>query len=465
MPGACAERRAASTADGDSRSKRWRTEGRRANHAVRAMVNKLGAAFLRCAVGPLNYAGGCIVAGKIPDGLRELSADSLHGGFKRGLEEAAHQVGVGLSDVERLLPIADVDVAAARLDAAQKAALGAWAMNAGQLGGMLKGVADLTVDGRAPDVSNFLERLSKKVVRDPGISEPLHLLSVEVACWLDIVEHCGDLLADGGVLAKAYQRRRLRRVLVGGVGGAALVGALSVGLWLRGVRNRVDAALDITDPCAALSIDESDLARASAAQRQRAADRRDACAGLRRRDADAREAQRVRDEKVRDAEKQITDRRNRCDGLATRLAGGDILAEDEALAPGKGPLLRRIARRALDRGDLMEADLPCADTPAGAGIAAAFATAVVASPAAWANADDVSDRVRAVLVEHRAELPPSPKQQLLSHADNLVKRAMIQKGPGMADQAAHICKLKDDLGIRGAKFCATLDVLRATGKL
>ncbi len=42
---------------------------------------------------------------------------------------------------------------------------------------------------------------------------------------------------------------------------------------------------------------------------------------------------------------------------------------------------------------------------------------------------------------------------------------MIQKGPGMADQAEHVCKLKNDLGIRGAKFCATLAVLRATGKL
>ncbi len=436
------------------------------------MVNKLGATFLRCALGPLNYAGGCIVAGQIPDGLRELSADSLHGGFKRGLDEAARQVGVGLPDVQRLLPIADVEVAAARLDAAQQAAVSAWAANAGQLGGMLKGVADLTVDGRAPDVSNFLERLSKKVVRDPPLSEPLHLLSVEVACWLDIVEHCGALLADGGVLAQAYRRRRIRRALVGGVGGVAVLAALSVGLWLRGVRARVDAALAVTDTCAALSIDAADLARASAAQRQRADERRGSCEALHRRDADAREAQRVRDEKARDAEKKIRDRKDRCDALATHLggrdgatSGGDILPEDEALAPGKGPLLRRIAHRALDRGDLMESDLPCADTPAAAGIAAAFAAAVVASPAAWANADDVSDRVRAVLIEHQAELPASPKQQLLSHADNLVKRAMIQKGPGMADQATHMCKLKDDLGIRGAKFCAGIDALRAAGKL
>src|SRR6185436_2421023 len=154
----------------------------------------------------------------------ELSADNLHGGFKRGIEDAAQQVGVGVADVERLLPMADVHAAAARLDAAQRNAVDAWATYAGHIGGLLRGVADLTVDGRAPDVSNFLERLSRKVIRDRPLSEPLHALSVEVASWLDLVEQCGDILADGGVLAKAYRRRRIRQASL--VGGAALVMAL-----------------------------------------------------------------------------------------------------------------------------------------------------------------------------------------------------------------------------------------------
>src|SRR5262249_36603695 len=188
---------------------------------------KLGAAFLRCALGPLNYAGGCILAGKVPDGLRELSADNLHGGLKRGLAEAAGQVGVRVPDVERLLPMADVDRAAAPLDGAQQAAVAAWATDAGHMGGLLKGVADLTVDGRAPDVSNFLERLSRKVTRDRPLADPLHDLSVEVALWLDLVEHCGDLLADGGVLAKAYARRRMRDLALLGAGGVVLLVALS----------------------------------------------------------------------------------------------------------------------------------------------------------------------------------------------------------------------------------------------
>jgi hypothetical protein len=168
------------------------------------MGNKLGAAFLRCALGPLHYAGGCIVAGKVAEGLRELTIESLHGGLERGVAEAAGSVGADLADVERLLPMADVKGAAARLDAAQRGAVAAWDIYSAHLGGMLKGTADLTVDGRAPDVSNVLERLSQKVIRDRPLADPLHDLAVEVGRWLDLVERCGDLLAGGDVLARAH---------------------------------------------------------------------------------------------------------------------------------------------------------------------------------------------------------------------------------------------------------------------
>jgi hypothetical protein len=429
------------------------------------MANKLGAAFLRCALGPLNYAGGCILAGRVPDGLRELSADNLHGGLKRGLAEAAGQVGVRVPDVERLLPMADVNAAAARLDAAQQAAVAAWATYAGHIGGLLRGVADLTVDGRAPDVSNFLERLSRKVTRDRPLADPLHALSVEVALWLDLVEHCGDLLADGGVLAQAYQRRRIRNLMLLGAGGVALAVALSVVLWVSVVRARIEGPLSAADPCAAFSIDPADLARASSDQQQRAQERRAACEDRRRRDAEAREAQRRREEKAREEERRKQEREARCDGLARRLTGGDLLPEDESLAPGKGELLARIAQRALDRADMAETDLPCSDAPAAPKIATAFAVAVIASPGAWANADEVSPRVAAVLVEHQAELPAAAKQQIQVHADDLVKRALFQKTPAATAKAVRACKLKDDMALRGSKYCAGIPALQAAGKL
>jgi len=429
------------------------------------MGNKVGAAFLRCALGPLHYAGGCIVSGKVADGLRELAVDSLRGGLERGVAEAAGQVGADLADVERLLPMADIEGAAARLDLAQRGAVAAWEIYAVHIGGLLKGVADLTVDGRAPDVCSVLERLSQKVIRDRPLADPLHTLSVAVGGWLDLVDRCGELLADGGVLARAHQRRRLRRILGGSVGVVVLGGALAVGLSLRAVRARVETGLAAADPCVAQTIAPGDLARASAAQKQRADERRVACDESHQRAAAALAEQGRLDDKAREDQRLRQDHEGRCEALAKGLEGGGDGPGDDALAAGKGPLLRRIARRALEKGDLAESELPCADTPAGARVAAAFAAAVVASPAAWANADDVSDRVSALLVEHRAELPRAPLQQLLVHADNLVKRAMIRHSASIADQAGRICKLKDDLGVRGAKYCATLVALRAAGKL
>jgi hypothetical protein len=244
-----------------------------------------------------------------------------------------------------------------------------------------------------------------------------------------------------------------------------LGGVLAFALGVRAVRARVEAGLAVADPCSALAIDPGDLARASSAQQQRAEGLRGACEALRRQEAATREEQRRRDDEARAADQARLDRDGRCDALAKRLEGGDAGAADEPLAVGKGPLLRRIARRALEKGDLVESDLPCADTPAGARVAAAFASAVVASPAAWANADDVSERVRALLVQHRAELPASPQQQLVVHADNMVKRAMIKHSAVIGDQAGRICQLKDDLGLRGARYCGQLGALRAAGKL
>jgi hypothetical protein len=342
----------------------------------------------------------------------------------------------------------------------------AWAAHAGPIGGLLKGVADLTVDGRAPDVSNFLERLSKKVVRDPPLSTPLHVLAMEVATWLDLVEHCGDLLADGGVLAQAYQRRRIRRFALGGVGGAGLLGVVGGFLWLHAARARVEEALGAVDPCAALSIDPGDLARASAGQTERARDRSTACEDRRRRDAAVREEQHRHEEQTREADRQRKAREARCDALADHVDGGkELTPEDRALADAQLPLIQRTSRHALDLADMATRDLPCADTPAGARIAKAFSDAVVASPAAWANADDLSDRVMTILVERAADLPSAPKQQVQAHADNLVRRAMIQKTPVATEQATRACKLKDDLGVRGAKYCPGLAALRAAGKL
>ncbi|MFT3764832.1 MAG: hypothetical protein QM820_04845 [Minicystis sp.] len=315
------------------------------------MANKLGAAFLRCSLGPLNYAGGCILSSKVEQGLSELSADNLHGGLKRGIEETAQKAGVGVVDVERLLPMQDITSCAARLDMAQRNALEAWRTYAGHLGGLMKGVADLTVDGRAPDVSHFLARLSKKVVRDRPLSEPLEALSHEVASWLDLVERCGDLIGDGDVLTRAYRRRRLQRFAVIGAAGAVCVSAIGVVIWIHAVRARVDAALSAADPCAAAAIDPGDLARASGDQQRLAGERRAACDEAKKREAEARAAQEKREAEAREAEARKREQEARCEALSQHLAAGTIGPEDAAAAGASAALLGRVAKSALEAAD------------------------------------------------------------------------------------------------------------------
>jgi hypothetical protein len=420
------------------------------------MANKLGAAFLRCALGPLNYAGGCILSGNVADGLRELSADNLHGGLKRGVGEAARQVGVGAADVARLLPMDQVEAVAARLDAAQRAAVHAWSSYAGQVGGLLKGVADLTVDGRAPDVSNFLQRLAQKMSRDRPIADPLEALSAEVASWLDIVEQCGDLLGDGGALAEAYRRRRLQRVILGAAGGVIAIVAVAFGLSIHAARGRVEDALGRADPCAAEGIASGDLDRASADQKRRAAGALATCTEQRRRDEQAREEQRRRDEQARAEIEKKRDHEARCTALGAHVAAGRLADGDDAVMEGKGALLGRIARGPLDKGDLADADLPCADTAAGAKLADAFTAAILASPSAWTGADEVGVRAREILVAHRGELGTHPQAVFARHADDVAKKACIWRRPADLARAAKLCQLKDDLGVHTGKYCAVL---------
>src|SRR5262245_39352222 len=108
------------------------------------MAAKFGASFLVGALGPVNYAGTCILASRVPDGLLQLAPDSLLGGFQLGIGRVAKQVGVGAADLEGLLPMGELRTILARIGFSHKNAVEAWNMHAGQVGGFLKGIADLT---------------------------------------------------------------------------------------------------------------------------------------------------------------------------------------------------------------------------------------------------------------------------------------------------------------------------------
>lgn len=420
------------------------------------MAAKLGGTFLIGANGPVNYAGQCILASRVADGLRELTPDSLHGGFRRGVEESARRVGVGPRDVERLLPMDRVRSLVTRLTASQHNAVEAWNLHAGHLGGFLKGVADLTADGRAPDVGLCLDRLAKKVSRDRELAEPLRALAVDVGEWQDIIARCRDILDDGGALERAYRMRRLRGVLA--VAGLATVVVVAlVALFLvHAARVRVDAILAAADPCAALTIDAGDARRASSDQRRRLDERSGECAARREREAAEREAARLGEERAHEEQLRKKELEERCASLATHLEAGSLSPEDAAFAGPRAPLLRRVAQGALDSPDLgpSDPDLPCAAALSAPRISAAFRRAVLASPARWASVEDPSKLVSAALIDHVAELPSVAKQVLAGRAEDLAKKALVVGVPGLLPRAVRLCQLKDALGIRGGSYCA-----------
>lgn len=394
-----------------------------------------------------------MLAGRVADGLHELSQDSLHGGMRRGIEEAARQVGIRVSDLERLLPMKDVQEAAERLNVAQQDAVEAWMVHAGQLGGLLQGVADLTNDGRMPDVSMFLERLAAKLVRDQAVAVPLQALAMELAAWLDHVERCSELLAEGGALESVYRRRRIRRTGIAVASGLVLATGLGFGTSLRAARARVDAALASVDPCAVTTIDEHDRDRASSAQRLAVTQHRDACIGRRRREEQARDDLRRREEQAREETRSREDRERRCEIIASRLGSLEASPADEAIVGGTGPLLARVVKGALTRDDMVTETLPCTGTKGGTVIDAAFERAVLSSPASWCSAEALSDRVRSILARHTAELPGVNKQTLGGNAEDWAKKALVRGGAELTARAMRLCQVKEEIGIAPGKHC------------
>lgn len=419
------------------------------------MAARVGATFLVGALGPVNFAGGFILASRVPEGLHELAPDNLFGGVQHGIAQTAKRVGVGAQDVERLLPMSELRSIIARIGLSQKNAVLAWSMHAGPIGGLLKGVADLTSDGRALDVGLCLERLSNKVSRDTELAEPLRALAADITSWQDVIARCRDILDDGKALERAYRRRRIRQMLFAIVPAVIAVLALAVGLWIRAAQGRVDEVLSGADPCAVNALAPGDLARSSGSQKRKVDERRLACQANKDREELARKEVARREEEAREAERRRKDHEVRCEALATHLAGGRLLPEDEAFAGDKAALLRRIARGALAPADFGPDDppLPCGDTPSGVRIEAAFSRAVRAVPSAWANAPDPSTAVRSTLLKHARELPSAPKQVVAYRADSAAKKALLVGAPGSRERAIRLCELKEAVGIRGGSFC------------
>ncbi|WP_441286075.1 hypothetical protein ACSRUE_26865 [Sorangium sp. KYC3313] len=424
------------------------------------MEVKLGGTFLTCAMGPLHHAGACMQARRVPEGLRELAPAGLLGGFQRGVDQAAKLAGVRREDVERLLPMADVREAMERLGDSQSEALLAWDVYAGRIGGLLEGVAEVTDHGRAPDAGMWLERLANKVRRDRPFAEPLQVLAEDIAQWQAMIGRCRKLLDEsgGGALAKAYRRRRLRRIASIVVSALVIVAALSVIVRLRAARARVDAVLERPEVCAVRDIAEDDLGRAASEQQRRVAARLEQCAAVEAREAREREERLRAEERAREEQRLRAERDEKCAALAVRFKAGAFSDDDGKIAGVEKDLLRRIAGRRLLATDVGPAGpaLPCEGARGGDELRAAFADALVASVWTWAPAADPGPKLGDLLVARRAELPPRAQTMLAVRTGYESKRAIVSGDPGALERASRLCALTAKLEIASGAGCAAL---------
>lgn len=404
--------------------------------------------FATGALGPVHYAGQCILASRVEEGLRELAVENLRGGFSRGLLQAAQRVGVTPREIESALPMAEVTAILARVAVTQPAAVDAWKRYAGGIGGLLAGVADLTVDGRAPDTALAVQRLSKKVLRDKPLSEPLAALANDLFDLQDLLQRCVDALNDTAALEKAYRRRRMKRLVAVGAMISLAVGAIAAIVWIRVARAKVLAVIERPDPCAAAELTEADLSRVSDDLRDRAKKNVEACEAARAAEAKRKEDERLKEERDREAKKREEAREAACDAFATHLGEGKLTPDDEKLAGDAAALFGRISKGALDLGDYGPADPPepCKGTKASSRVEAAFQKAVLAKPWNLPKVDVPSAAVTGALAKGGADLPNKLKAMMGTRAGDAAKKAIAAGKPEQITRALALCETAKALG-------------------
>lgn len=420
------------------------------------MPGKLGGAFMVCVLGPLNFAGSCIAAGKLGEALPQLSPEALWGSLERGVEQTAKLAGVRPRDVEGLLPLQELRASVEQIAASHRVAVHAWGVHAGHVGGLLKGLTDLTVDGRPPDSSVGLMRVSRKLSRDKAIAVPLQNFADDIARWQELLLRCRAALdEDAGGLTRAYRRRRALQIGAVALSALGVLGAIFYLLVVQRARARIDEALAASDPCAARAIDPGDLGQSSASQRSTIAERLRACDERAAQAEREREAQRRREEQEREAQRRRAELDARCDALAGRIVAGELSSDDESFAGGGAGLLRRIRDKALDPADLGPEDppLPCGGARGEDRIIAAYGDAAIASVWRWATTVDPSPRAREILAKRSGELTERARTMIAVRAVETAKKAIMAGDAPSLARAGRLCDLADALSSPTGQPC------------
>lgn len=393
---------------------------------------------------------------RVAEGLGELSADNLAGGVERGIGDVAKRAGASDEAVRDILSSRALEEAARAVTARQREAIDAWRLHAGHIGGLLSGIAELTVDGRTPDVALCLERLAKKLSQDDELARPLTALAEVVQRFQDRVEEAARALDEEGALERAYRRRQRARWLRLTLGMLALAVAMGVlGRWQL-ARTRVLSAVADPDPCAVFTIADRDRWLASSGLQARVGERERDCEEIRI------ERLRVEQEAEREAKRREEARLTRearvtaCAALAEHVADGELEPSDREVAGAAAPFLERVSRGALLPEDYGPRDIPpvpCDGNPAKAALEELITRAFLADPMQWVSADSPSPTLQKILLEHRDDLADRDKILFTERAERRAEAAVNAGLPGAIEQAAVGCSLARALGIGGRTAC------------
>jgi len=416
--------------------------------------------FAPLLLGPANAAAAHLVSDRVEKGLEELAPEPLRAGLTLAIARVAAHASTRPEVVVRLLPMAEVDAALARIAVTQGRAVAIWRSYAGGLGGLLGRASEVPGEGRAQAAGERLHVLAETMQRDKVVSQPLHALADDVAAWEALAERLIGIVAGSKELRFAYRLRQAKVAAVA-LSLAALVVVLAIiGRALWTARANVRAAIAKPDECGAFDVSEIDLGRVSAALREQIAARRQVCERKRADEAARIEAERLRKEREEAARKAREKLEADCDGLATHTAAGKLTSEDAAFA-ADGGLTARIADGSLEGRDFGPQDpqMPCVGTKAESRLWEAFGKAVLLKPWIMLVTTAPSPRVRAVFVPAGGRMPFKLRRVIATRANDLAKFAVRSGKIDDAARASAWCEVARSVGMPMAGPCDVADKL------
>ena len=423
------------------------------------MSRSLGARFLNAARGPVSYAGQALLAARVREGLAELCIESLMGSVQGGMDDVASATGLASRDIARLLPLAEMKQTANRIAKHQHLAAGQWARHVHHGGGLLEGIAKLTVDGRPPDVPLCLTRIAKKMRLEEALVEPLLALAADIERWDQQLDTCRAIIDDGRELERAHRRRRRLRRGALAIVLTVLVAASAVVLRTHDRRQRIDATLNAAsaDPCAVEQLDRRAAESATDEQQKRLSSHRTQCAADReqaKQQAAALAAKKAQEKEQQDKRRQ---RLALCGKLAASLASPGLPAEVKPVAGRYFALLERIAQDALAPADVTTDvnAFVCNSTPAAAKVGAAFTRAAFASASFWITKHSPSTSAVKLMALGKAQLSEHASRVFGQHVVTVAKDAVLAGDDESLERAARLCRFVAALGMPSREQCKT----------